>query len=72
MAALNFESATLKLSYETGVDELGKPVITSKSYRNVRQNLEAAQLASVVQAISGLSSFPLHDAQQNETQSIEM
>ncbi|MFP3917309.1 DUF1659 domain-containing protein [Lysinibacillus telephonicus] len=72
MAALNFESATLKLSYETGVDKLGKTVLTSKTYRNVRPDLDASQLASVVQAISGLSSYPLHEAQQNQTQSIEM
>lgn len=72
MAALNFESATLKLSYVTGVNELGKTVLTSKTYRNVRPNLNASQLASVVQTISSLSSYPLHEAQQNETQSIEL
>ncbi len=72
MAAFNFESATLKLNFETGVDEQGKPVLTSKTYRNVRPNLEASKLASVAQAISSLTKYPLYDVQRSVTESIEM
>ncbi|MEK9198360.1 DUF1659 domain-containing protein [Ureibacillus sp. FSL E2-3493] len=72
MAAYNFENATLKLSFETGVDEQGKPIITSKTYRNVRANVEASQIAAVVQVLASLSNYTLQKAQKIETESVEL
>lgn len=70
MASYNFEEATLKITFETGLDENGKPVVTSKTYRNVRSNVEAEKIASVALAIASLSKYPLHAANKTETESI--
>lgn len=71
MATFSFENAALKLFFETGVNELGKTIVTSKTYRNIRSNVDASQVALVVQAISSLSNYPLQDAQKIETETIE-
>ncbi|KGR90330.1 hypothetical protein CD30_12230 [Ureibacillus massiliensis 4400831 = CIP 108448 = CCUG 49529] len=71
MAAYNFEEASLKLLFETGLDELGMPVLTSKTIRNVRDDVEVEKLATVSQAIASLSKYPLNQAKKSETEVIE-
>lgn len=71
MAALHFENATLKLVFQTGVNEDGKAIFTTKNFQNVRSNLEASQIAQVVEAITKLSSAPLNSAAKIETESLE-
>ena len=71
MAALNFENALLKFVFQTGVNEEGKAILTTKNFQNVRPNVEADQLAQVVQAITQLSSYPLSSAVKIETENIE-
>ncbi len=70
MAAYNFDGASLKLSFETGLDEFGKPVLTSRTYRNVRNDVPVESIAAVTTAIANLSKYPLHQAQKSETESI--
>ncbi|MBM7609937.1 hypothetical protein JOD29_003213 [Lysinibacillus composti] len=71
MATFNFQNATLKISYETGVDEAGKPVFTSKTYNNVRENVTPTQVAAVIQGIASLSNYPLSAALKTETEEIQ-
>nr|WP_106779039.1 DUF1659 domain-containing protein [Lysinibacillus timonensis] len=71
MAVYNFEEASLKLYFETGLDEFGKPVLTSKTYRNVRDNALVEQVATVAQSIASLSKYPLNEAKKSETETIE-
>lgn len=70
MAVFNFENAMLKITYETGVDQLGNPIITSKTYRNVRAGVQPTQVAAVVQAIANLSKYPLKDATKTLTETV--
>ncbi|PYF07358.1 DUF1659 domain-containing protein [Ureibacillus chungkukjangi] len=72
MAAYNFENATLRLSYVTGVDENGKAIITSKTYRNLQENVEAADVLVVAQALSSLSSYDFYLAKKILTEAVEM
>ncbi|MFJ8235975.1 DUF1659 domain-containing protein [Ureibacillus sp. NPDC094379] len=71
MATFNFQNATLKISYETGVDEAGKPVLASKTYNNVRENVTPSQVAAVIQGIASLSNYPLSAALKTETDEIQ-
>ncbi len=71
MAVYNFEEANLKLYFETGLDEFGKPQVASKTYRNVRNNVTVDKIASVAQGIASLSKYPLHQAKKSETEAIE-
>lgn len=72
MANLTFDNATLKLVYEVGIDENGDPIISSKTYRNLRSNLTAERLAAVVQALMNLSSNPVLYASTSKTEKIEL
>ncbi|MFC5540385.1 MAG: DUF1659 domain-containing protein [Bacilli bacterium] len=72
MANLTFEQGTLKLVYETGVDESGNTILASRTYRNVRNNVTAEQLAGVVQAFIQLSGHPVVQASVSKTEKIEL
>jgi len=71
MANLTFEQSTLKIVYETGVNESGETILTTRSYRNVRNNVTAEQLAGVVQAFIQLSNYPVVHASISKTEKIE-
>ncbi|HWK21522.1 MAG TPA: DUF1659 domain-containing protein [Ureibacillus sp.] len=72
MAAFNFDNASLKLSFQTGVDQSGKAIVSAKTYRNLRNNLDASQVLAVVQAIASLSSYDLLYAEKVQTETIEV
>jgi len=71
MAAFYFNDASLKLSFETGVDETGKAIITAKTYRNVRDHVEAAEVLAAVQVLASLSSYNLLFAEKVLTETID-
>ena len=71
MSAYNFEEASLKILFETGMDKYGKPQVTTKTYRNVRNDIPADQIAVVAQVIASLSKYSLHEAKRSETEAIE-
>ncbi len=72
MAAYNFDNATLKLSFETGVDELGKAIINAKTYRNLRENVAATEVQVAVQAFASLSSHDLLFAEKIQTETVDL
>lgn len=71
MPVFTFDQATLKLSFETGIDESGKSIIASKTYRNVRDQVSAVQVFTVVQALAGLTKHHLLYAQKIQTEMID-
>lgn len=52
-----YQSATVTVFYQTGLDEFNEPAIASKTYRNLADNVTAAQLQAAAQAIVGLTDF---------------
>lgn len=65
-----FQSAVLRLSFEVGVNEEGKPIYQSKSYRNLKAQQPAGNIAAVANAIGSLSSFPLASIVKTETDEV--
>lgn len=72
MAIYTFQNAALKISYETGVDEFGKSIVSSKTYNNVRDNIQPDQLLAVVQGIGSLSNYPIIEAIKTEAETLDM
>lgn len=70
MAQFSFDSASLKVFFETGVDKEGQPIIKAKTFQNVRESATADQIQAVAQAINSLSSFPVLKAQVVRTDTI--
>ena len=57
MNEFGFLSATMTVFYQTGLDDFNEPVIKTSTYRNVTNNVSAAQVEAVAQAIVGLSDY---------------
>ena len=57
MNEFGFLSATMTVFYQTGLDDFNEPVIKTSTYRNVANNVSAAQVEAVAQAIVGLSDY---------------
>lgn len=57
MNGFGFLSATMTVFYQTGLDDFNEPVIKTSTYRNVANNVSAAQVEAVAQAIVGLSDY---------------
>jgi len=53
------KSFKLRLTYETGIGEGGKPIFKSKTYGSVVETATADQLYQVGQALASLSNVPL-------------
>lgn len=71
MANLTFENATLKLVFQTGINEMGEPIYRSKTFRNLRENVTPERLVHVVQALATLSEDPVEEALIGKTERIE-
>ncbi|AYC29496.1 DUF1659 domain-containing protein [Paenisporosarcina cavernae] len=70
MATAEFKEANLKLSYQVGMTPEGKALKRAKSYRNVKENATADQLASAALTFSGFSSHTLLDVEKSVQQDI--
>ncbi|WP_338472516.1 DUF1659 domain-containing protein [Niallia sp. XMNu-256] len=66
MAILVAMDSKLRLVYETGIGEGGKPIYKAKSYGNIVEGVTANQLQQVAQALASLSNDPLSGIQQSE------
>ncbi|KON86006.1 hypothetical protein AF332_03715 [Sporosarcina globispora] len=67
MAQAIIVDSKLRLVFETGLNEQGKPVYKSKTYNSVKPSATADQLFTVGQAIAGLSSYPLAELNRNDS-----
>ena len=57
MNDFGFLSSTITVYYETGVDVNEEPIIKSSTYRNVSNNVTAAQIQAVATALVGLTDY---------------
>lgn len=67
MAQTHIIDSKLRLVFETGLDELGKPVYKSKTYSSVKPSATADQLFTVGQVIGTLSNYPLIALNRNDS-----
>ncbi|MEG0471031.1 MAG: DUF1659 domain-containing protein [Solibacillus sp.] len=52
-----FQSATVTVFYQAGVDELGEPVVKGTTYRNLVHTVTGTQIQTAAQALIGLTDF---------------
>lgn len=72
MTQFTFENASLRIFYETGIDQQGNPILSSKTYQNVRESVSANQILAVAEAINSLSKYPVSIAKVVKIDSIEL
>lgn len=70
MANIQLMDSQLRLVFQNGVDEEGKPKLKNKNFNNVDTNTTADQLYSVAQAIASLQAKPLVAIERNDSQQI--
>lgn len=70
MAAYQFQSASLVLSYDAGINDKNETIVKTATYRNVKENASAAGLAAVATALGDLSDFTLIDVEKSLKQTI--
>lgn len=61
MAVFSFESGSISLVYQIGVDNFNEPVFKATTYRNLKNNATADQVSAVSAAIGNLSADPLFE-----------
>ncbi len=57
MNDFGFLSSTITVYYEAGLDQNDEPIIKSSTYRNVSNNVTAAQIQAVATALVGLTNY---------------
>lgn len=57
MNDFGFLNSAITVYYQTGVDAHDEPVIGSSTYRNVSNNVTAAQIQAVAQALVSLTDY---------------
>ena len=57
MNDFGFLSPTITVYYEAGLDQNDEPIIKSSTYRNVSNNVTAAQIQAVATALVGLTNY---------------
>lgn len=70
MAVKDFKQAVGRIIFETGVDDHGKPIRKTKTYRNLAAQAEASSIYEALEALSGLSAFPVVEVEHIVTETI--
>ena len=70
MALLMTKDSRLRLIFEVGTGEDGKPLFKAKSYSNVVEGATPEQLQQVGMALASLSNYPMSTIQQSELHEI--
>ncbi|MFD2442792.1 DUF1659 domain-containing protein [Bacillus sp. CGMCC 1.16607] len=70
MAQSMLVESSLRLVYETGLNEKGEPIYKGKTYNNVKKEATVDQLFQVAQAIGTLSTDPIHAVERNDRSDI--
>ncbi|WML54859.1 DUF1659 domain-containing protein [Neobacillus sp. PS3-12] len=70
MAAANLYETKLRMTFETGMDEKGKPIYKAKTLNNIKKEATTDQLFQVAQALSALSNDSLFKIDRNDTTDI--
>jgi hypothetical protein len=67
MANVVIQDRQLRLVFENGVDEKGKPKYKSKNFNNIKMDADADALLDVAQAIADLQTLTLSHVEQNDS-----
>jgi hypothetical protein len=59
MATAVIATSRLRLVFQVGMDDDGKPLLKAKTFSNIQKSATASQLYQAAQAIIGLSLDPL-------------
>ncbi|WP_044749427.1 DUF1659 domain-containing protein [Bacillus alveayuensis] len=70
MAEVQLMETQLRLVFQMGVDEEGKPMLKNKNFNNIDTQATADQLLSAAQAIASLQSKTLVHVERNDSQQI--
>ena len=65
MAIKMTKDSKLRVIFETGLTEEGKPIYKTKSYSNLAEDVTPEQLSQVGEALASLSTYPLGGIQQS-------
>ena len=65
MAIKMTRDSNLRVIFETGLTEEGKPIYKTKSYSNLAEDVTPDQLSQVGEALASLSTYPLGGIQQS-------
>ena len=65
MAIKMTKDSKLRVIFETGLTEEGKPIYKTKSYANVAEGVTPDQLQDVGVALASLSTYPMGGIQQS-------
>ncbi|MBA9026144.1 DUF1659 domain-containing protein [Peribacillus huizhouensis] len=64
MANEILEAVTIRLEFETGLDEEGMPIVKRKSFSNVKTDAAPDNILAAAEAIAGLQIHPLSKVAQ--------
>ena len=67
MANEILEAVTIRLEFETGMDQKGMPIVKRKSFSNVKTDAASDDILAATQAIAGLQMHPLSKVVQMGT-----
>ncbi|EKN69096.1 hypothetical protein BABA_11721 [Neobacillus bataviensis LMG 21833] len=70
MAQALLEGTKLRLVFEAGIDDEGKPIYKAKTFNNVTKAATADQLAQAAQAIAALCKDQLNKIERNDSSEI--
>jgi hypothetical protein len=65
MAIKMTRDSKLRVVFQTGLNEEGKPIYKTKSYPNVAEEVTPDQLQQVGEALASLSTYPMGGIQQS-------
>ncbi|WML41406.1 DUF1659 domain-containing protein [Neobacillus sp. OS1-2] len=70
MAQALLEGTKLRLLFEAGIDDEGKPILKAKSFNNITKVATADQLSQAAQAIAVLCNDKLNKVERNDSSEI--
>ncbi|RYM06492.1 DUF1659 domain-containing protein [Sporolactobacillus sp. THM7-7] len=70
MATGTIKASTLVLTFDNGVDESGKPVFLTKSFRNIKPGASFDALLAVAEQLASLQKHPLVMVERDDTSTI--
>jgi hypothetical protein len=67
MALAILKESSIRLTFETGMDEKGEPVYKGKTYANIRKEATVEQVDQAAKALGGLSGNMLNSVERNDS-----
>ncbi len=71
MAQAVLATSKLRLVFQVGMDDDGKPLLKAKTFSNIQKSATPDQLLQAAQAIIGLSSDPLNNIERVDNSDLQ-